>query len=128
MPHPSGIACDRRRATMFVASTRNPNQLFELAPARGALERLDAGDPLLEGKPLVPVRTSYFPGSLYMHDLAFVGGELHANAVGLNAVVRLTGPDGWRAVWWPKAIDTPSGPDLRRNYLQLNSIAAGADL
>jgi len=31
-------------------------------------------------------------------------------------------------VWWPAAVDAPSGPDFRRNYLQLNSIAAGADL
>jgi uncharacterized protein (TIGR03032 family) len=128
MPHPSGIACEHRGGSVFVASTRNPNQVFELAPARAALDRLDADPPALEHKPLVPVGSTYFPGSLYIHDLAFIGGTLHANAVGHNAVVRLRERDGWEPVWWPAAVDTPSGPDFRRNYLQLNSIAAGADL
>jgi uncharacterized protein (TIGR03032 family) len=113
LPHPSGIAVSGDRVT--VASTRNPNQLVELVPA--AVER----------RPLVPVRTEFHPGALYLHDLAYVGGVLHANAVGQNAVVRL---DGGRAerVWWPNAIETDGGPDFSRNYLQLNSIAAGPSL
>ena len=113
LPHPSGLAVAAERVT--VASTRNPNQLVELAPAA------------VEGRPLVPVRTEFHPGSLYLHDLAYVGGVLHGNAVGQNAVVRL---DGGRAerVWWPKAIETEAGPDFSRNYLQLNSIAAGPSL
>jgi uncharacterized protein (TIGR03032 family) len=111
LPHPSGIAVADERVT--VASTRNPNQLVELRAAA------------VEGRPLVPVRTSFHPGALYLHDLAYVGGVLHGNAVGQNAVVRLDRERAER-VWWPKAIETDSGPDFSRNYLQLNSIAAGA--
>jgi uncharacterized protein (TIGR03032 family) len=111
LPHPSGIAVDEERVT--VASTRNPNQLVELRPAD------------VEGRPLVPVRTVFHPGALYLHDLAYVGGVLHGNAVGQNAVVRLDRERAER-VWWPTAIETDAGPDFSRNYLQLNSIAAGA--
>ena len=113
LPHPSGLAVDEERVT--VASTRNPNQLVELRPAGVA------------GRPLVPVRTVFHPGSLYLHDLAYVGGVLHGNAVGQNAVVRLDRERAER-VWWPKAIETDAGPDFSRNYLQLNSIAAGATI
>jgi uncharacterized protein (TIGR03032 family) len=31
-------------------------------------------------------------------------------------------------VWWPRSIERDGQPDLSRNYLQLNSIAAGPDL
>ena len=110
LPHPSGIAVAGERVT--VASTRNPNQLVELRPA-------EAG-----GRPLVPARTVFHPGSLYLHDLAYVGGVLHGNAVGQNAVVRLDRERAER-VWWPRAIETETGPDFSRNYQQLNSIAAG---
>jgi uncharacterized protein (TIGR03032 family) len=113
LPHPSGIAVSGERVT--IASTRNPNQLVELRPAEA------------EGRPLVPVRTAFHPGSLYLHDLAYVGGVLHGNAVGQNAVVRLDRERAER-VWWPKAIESDGGPDFARNYLQLNSIAAGADI
>jgi uncharacterized protein (TIGR03032 family) len=113
LPHPSGIAVAGERVT--VASTRNPNQLVELRPAEA------------EGRPLVPVRTAFHPGSLYLHELAYVGGVLHGNAVGQNAVVRLDRERAER-VWWPKAIEGEDGPDFSRNYLQLNSIAAGADV
>jgi len=54
---------------------------------------------------LVPVRCRYLPGALYIHDLALVGGRLHANAVALNAVVELPPEGGFRPVWWPRAID-----------------------
>jgi hypothetical protein len=113
LPHPSGVAVMGERVT--VASTRNPNQLVDLRPAE------------VEGRPLVPVHTSFHPGALYLHDLAYVGGVLHGNAVGQNAVVRLDRERAER-VWWPKAIETEAGPDFSRNYLQLNSIAAGASV
>jgi uncharacterized protein (TIGR03032 family) len=113
LPHPSGLAVSDERVT--VASTRNPNQLVELRPA-------DA-----KGRPLVPVRTAFHPGALYLHELAYVGGVLHGNAVGQNAVVRLDRERAER-VWWPKAIETDAGPDFSRNYLQLNSIAAGSSV
>jgi uncharacterized protein (TIGR03032 family) len=113
LPHPSGLAVSVERVT--VASTRNPNQLVELRPAAA------------EGRPLVPVRTAFHPGALYLHELAYVGGVLHGNAVGQNAVVRLDRERAER-VWWPKAIELDTGPDFSRNYLQLNSIAAGSSV
>jgi uncharacterized protein (TIGR03032 family) len=73
------------------------------------------------------VSCHFYPGSLYIHELAFVGRRLHANAVGQNAVVRLD-DGGYTAVWWPRSVETPDGPDFTRNYLQLNSIAAGPTL
>ncbi len=128
LPHPSGLAVDRARGTVHVASTRNPNQLFEFAPATGRLPRLDdAGEPD-PGRPLLPVRSRLLPGCLYLHDLAFVDGALLGNAVGENAVVELGDGGSHRRVWWPRCIDTPRGPVFGRNHLQLNSIAAGADL
>jgi uncharacterized protein (TIGR03032 family) len=112
VPHPSGIAVDAKRGRVHVASTRNPNQLFELGP-------LDADE-----RPLVPLRTRFLPGSLYLHDLAMVGGRLHGNAVGQNAVVRLSYDDpGWERVWSPRVVE-----DFSVNHLQLNSIAAGPTL
>jgi uncharacterized protein (TIGR03032 family) len=63
-----------------------------------------------------------------MHDLALIGGNLHANAVGQNAVVRLHDDGSYERVWWPRCIESPSGPEFGQNYLQLNSIAAAADL
>jgi uncharacterized protein (TIGR03032 family) len=128
LPHPSGLAVDRERERIQVASTRNPNQLLELAPASAALARADAPTPDLEGRPLVALGSRFYPGSLYIHDLAFVGGDLHANAVGENAIVRLAADGGYERVWWPEAIERDGVPDFTRNYLQLNSIAAGATI
>jgi uncharacterized protein (TIGR03032 family) len=56
-----------------------------------------------------------------------IDGDLHANAVGENAVVRLDEHGRAHRVWWPKCIETKSGPIFSRNHLQLNSIAAGQD-
>lgn len=126
LPHPSGIAVDRRREVVHVASTRNPNQLVELEPVGVPLR---GGEVAAESpRPLLPIRSAFLPGSLYLHDLALIGGVLHGNAVGHNAVVALPGGGAWRRVWWPAAIERPAGPDFSRNYLQLNSIAAGARL
>jgi uncharacterized protein (TIGR03032 family) len=128
MPHPSGLAVDRRRGRVYVACTRNPNQIFELAPASGLMRRTDRRMGRLEGRPLMPVRSWFYPGSLYLHELAMIGGTLHANAVGRNTVVRLE-PDGdFRDVWWPRAAEKRGLPATDRNLLQLNSIAAGKDL
>src|SRR5439155_3251084 len=57
-----------------------------------------------------------------------IGGELYANAVGLNAVARLRPTSGAELVWWPRCIDAADGPKTDKNYLQLNSIAAGPTL
>jgi len=43
-------------------------------------------------------------------------------------VVRLPEGGGFDPVWWPRCIDAPGGPRMDRNYLQVNSIAAGPSL
>ena len=128
LPHPSGLVVDRSRQVVHVASTRNPNQLYELRPASGALKRLDLPTTPAEGRPLVPVRSRYLPGCLYLHDLALIGKELHGNAVGHNAVVRLDEDGHYERVWWPRCIEKSGRPVFGWNQLQLNSIAAGKDL
>jgi uncharacterized protein (TIGR03032 family) len=130
LPHPSGIAIDRTagRERVFVASTRNPNQIYEFQPATGAVPRRDVQVDAPSMRPLVPVAATFYPGALYLHDLAFVGRSLHANAVGQNAVVRLDGRGGYTRAWWPRCIETPDGPEFRLNHIQLNSIAAGRSL
>ena len=107
LPHPSGLAVDRGRNAVHIACTRNPNVLLEL-----------------RGKELLPARACFLPGSLYLHDLVLIGGKLYGNAVGRNAVVRLDYDSGATEVWRPACIKAGS-PALRRNHLQLNSIAAG---
>lgn len=123
VPHPSGLAFDAERGVVHLASTRNPNQVLDLVPvaepARGR-----AGD---APGTLVPVRSRTLPGRLYLHDLALVGGRLHANAVGQDAVVRLDDAGGHERVWWPKVLDDRDDP-FGANHLQLNSIAAGRTL
>ena len=129
LPHPSGIAVDLNQGSVYLASTRNPNQVIRLRPVIGSMDRLDMpyGDDLPE-RSLVPVSTIFVPGCLYMHDLAMIGGQLHANSVGQNAVIHLE-PDGQhRRVWWPRCIEQDGAPVFGQNHLQLNSIAAGADL
>lgn len=131
MPHPSGVAVDRKNGLVHVASTRNPNQIFALKPVRSSMGRQDAEQAnSLEDKPLIPVSSTYLPGCMYMHDLAIVGDELHANAVGHNAVIKLNlesgqGKETWERVWWPKCIEQDLEPVFSQNHIQLNSIAAG---
>jgi uncharacterized protein (TIGR03032 family) len=126
LPHPSGIAVDRRRHVVHVASTRNPNQIYDLVPVSDALPRFDIRHGRMRPT-LMPTRVRMFPGSLYMHDLAFVGHQLHANAVGHNAVVRID-DNGFEYAWWPRCIERKHGVLVEQNHLQLNSIAAGRSL
>lgn len=125
LPHPSGLAYDRDRRVVHVASTRNPNQIFELRPVTGLARRGDVALGALAGRPLVPVRSRFYPGSTYLHDLALIGGTLYANAVGENAVVRVDGDGRLVRVFWPRCIERRGRPRFDRNYIQLNSIAAG---
>ena len=126
LPHPSGIAVDRRRNVVHVASTRNPNQIYDLVPVSDTLPRFDVRHGRMRPT-LMPTRARMFPGSLYMHDLAFVGNRLHANAVGHNAVVRLD-DSGFEYAWWPRCVERANGVLVEQNHLQLNSIAAGRSL
>lgn len=128
VPHPSGLAVDRTTQRVYVASTRNPNQLYTLAPVTGMIRRADAPYPVPAGRPLVPVSSSFLPGSLYLHDLALIGGRLHGNAVAWNAVVRFDDHGRVTPVWWPRSVEVRGRPDTTRNHIQLNSIAAGRTL
>jgi uncharacterized protein (TIGR03032 family) len=131
LPHPSGMAFDAATGRLHVASTRNPNLLYVLAPAEAmasASAAANGADVLAARRPLVPLSVSVLPGRLYLHDLALIGGVLHGNAAGLNAIVRLTGAGGWEVAWWPRSIERYGRPDMSCNYLQLNSIAAGGAL
>jgi uncharacterized protein (TIGR03032 family) len=128
LPHPSGIAVDRRRGAVHVACTRNPNLLLELRPATSFMKRQETARPEGRGGELVPTRARFLPGCLYLHDLALIGSELHGNAVGENAVVRLHYDREPDHVWWPRAIERRGRPVFSRNHIQLNSIAAGKDL
>jgi uncharacterized protein (TIGR03032 family) len=127
LPHPSGIAIDRPRNEVFIASTRNPNQIFTFRPLVRILPRRDR--PTLEPDewPLMPVAAQFLPGSLYIHELAKIGATLYANSVGQNAIVRIKN-SSYEFVWWPRNIERRGVPDFNRNYIQLNSIAAGASL
>jgi uncharacterized protein (TIGR03032 family) len=128
VPHPSGLAIDRKSNRVMFASTRNPNQIYTWKPVTSALERLDIKARTLNEGLLAPVSSTFYPGSLYLHDLAILGSGLYANAVGHNAVVRLE-PDGsFKRVWWPKSIERHGQPIFSRNHIQLNSIAGGKTL
>jgi uncharacterized protein (TIGR03032 family) len=126
LPHPSGLAV-REDGHVCIASTRNPNIVYELAPCQSLLPQWKGLDPRRHLGTLLPARCAYLPGCLYLHDLALIGGRLHGNAVGLNAVVELDVPGGFQVAWWPRA-ENQRGPRLDGNYLQLNSIAAGQSL
>jgi len=127
LPHPSGVAFAPDEDRLYVASTRNPNQLYAFSPLAGMLERADVAEHAAPIRALLPERTWYLPGCSYIHDLAVIGGTLHANAVGQNVVLAIA--DGRaRPVWWPAALERDGRPRTECNYIQLNSIAAGADL
>lgn len=115
LPHPSGLAVHPKTGTVSVASSRNPNQIYEFKPSSH------------EGSPLLPSRSWFYPGKVYLHDLAWIGDKLHANAVGHNAIIRLEENGSWKRVWWPRCLDDYPKP-FEKNYLQLNSIAAGKSL
>jgi uncharacterized protein (TIGR03032 family) len=132
LPHPSGMVYDPAGGMLYIASTRNPNQIFAFKPAAALLDRQDiqseTAEAGLKDKPLMPVASRFLPGCTYVHDLAMIQGVLHANAVGHNSVIRMDADGGCRRVWWPRCIEKNNVPDFSRNYLQLNSIAAGAGL
>ena len=128
LPHPSGLVVNRNSWMVHIASTRNPNQVFDLLPVAGRLTRRDIKGEGLVGNPLVPIRSRFYPGCLYLHDLVMIEGDLYANAVGENTVVRLCENGSHERAWWPRCVETADGRGFDQNYLQLNSIAAGSNL
>ncbi|MDD4899311.1 MAG: DUF4915 domain-containing protein [Candidatus Omnitrophica bacterium] len=116
LAHPSGLAVDRDKNIIYLASTRNPNQIYDFLPAK-------SGIPVL-----LPHRSRFFPGNLYIHDLALIKNTLFANAVGHNSVIRILDHGNFLPVWWPKCMEQAGKAAFSRNYIQLNSIACGNSL
>jgi uncharacterized protein (TIGR03032 family) len=117
LPHPSGIAADRKNGLLYIASTRNPNYILEMIAVKDNASKTSF---------MLPARQKYYPGAYYFHDLAFIGDKLYANSVGQNGVVEVT-MDCTAAdpvCWTPASI----GKRTERNHIQLNSIAAGKTL
>ncbi len=127
LPHPSGLAV--KEGFLYAASTRNPNYIVQFGSVKDFLTRKE--DKIIH-KPgaLVPLRTKFYPGAYYFHDLAFIGNDLYANSVGQNGVVKIdfdkAAPDP--VLWRPPLKGQAAEKLLKSNYLQLNSIAAGQDL
>ena len=66
MPHPSGIAYDAKQGLVYIASTRNPNQIYDLAVVDEYIERMDKEPVLIRNKPLIPMRSRFYP-VLFIH-------------------------------------------------------------
>ena len=124
LPHPSGIAIREGSYRINIASTRNPNQIFTLAPCA-----VDNNEKQSIGKlTLIPVSSTIVPGHLYIHDLAWVDRTLYGVSAGRNAVVELGENGFWEDRWWPKSLDAIGMNRSMQNWLQLNSMAAGKTL
>lgn len=129
IPHPSGLAVDKETCRVYVASTRNPNQIVEFLPSAALGQMACSERPEWRGaRFLVPVRARFFPGRLYIHDIALMDGQLYASSAGSNSLVRLDDDGRYETVWWPRCIDSETGPVLGLNHIQLNSIAAGPSI
>jgi uncharacterized protein (TIGR03032 family) len=128
LPHPSGLIADRKNNLLYVAATRNPNQIVEFRVSNKNLSRLRVKNN--REKLLIPNRTKVYPGEYYFHDLALCGNKLYANSVGMNSIIEVdfSNPNTESPIWWPKCIDKRGKPDTRANYIQLNSIAMGKSL
>jgi uncharacterized protein (TIGR03032 family) len=130
LPHPSGLVVDKENKQVYVASTRNPNQVFTFSPVTGMLLRQDVERISLDEigfveNALTPKNSFFLPGCFYIHDLALICGKLFANSVGQNLVIGF-GEDGQiEHRWWPLCVEQNGKPLISQNFIQLNSIAAG---
>ncbi len=128
VPHPSGIIADRKKGSLYVAATRNPNQVIEFRITKNNIDRLKIMPP--QTRVLVPSRSKFYPGQYYFHDLALGNGKLYANSVGMNCIIEVNMDDQAvdKPIWWPRCIERKGKPDHKANYIQLNSIAIGKSL
>ena len=123
LPHPSGIVYDAQNNSLYVASTRNPNQVIEFRPQKKSRDHENELPPFL-----MPARSKYYGGDNYFHELGIIAGKLYANAVGENGIVNidLNSATTENICWWPRCIENADGlPLTGKNYIQLNSIASG---
>jgi uncharacterized protein (TIGR03032 family) len=127
LPHPSGFAFDPATRELVVSSTRTPNILVWLTPyepsAAGAEIAPDALDLDQPGTLFLPRQARYLPGTLYIHDLVRMGGDLYATITGHNFLAKVSLDRGFERVWWPKALDGLGATAFNQNYFQLNSVA-----
>lgn len=131
LPHPSGLCVDKKKGSVYVASTRNPNMLVEFVPAKNFIERSESNGKTGRTGVLMPSRVKYYAGSYYFHDLAMINDELYANSVGKNGIIKVdfSSSSSEALAWWPKCVEKKNRePDTRANYIQLNSIAAGSSI
>jgi uncharacterized protein (TIGR03032 family) len=126
LPHPSGLFYDEDRAELIVSSTRTPNQIFFLKrlgePDYGR-EVVPADFARPDGTLFLPYRSWLLPGTLYIHDVVLLDGEIYVTATGHNFLARILPQGGWERVWWPACVDGLGHAAFDQNYLQLNSIA-----
>lgn len=128
LPHPSGLCVDHKNRSVYVASTRNPNMIVEFLPVKNYIKRKENKARAASAGILMPARVKYYPGSYYFHDLAMIRGELYANSVGRNGIIKVDFSSALaeKLTWWPKCVEKKDGrPDTSANYIQLNSIAPG---
>lgn len=130
LPHPSGFWFDEASRELVVSSTRTPNILVWMSPYRQSEAGLSIVPPDYtppdddDGTLFLPRQARYLPGSLYIHDVVKMGGEIYATVTGHNFLARLSLEHGWERVWWPEIIDGCGQDGFKTNFLQLNSIAA----
>ncbi len=128
LPHPSGAFVDPRDGSLVISSTRNPNQIFWFRPGVEADWSREIVPLDLEPEDrtvYLPTRTRVLPGSLYIHDVVVVGGDLFVAATGHNFVAKIDPDTGWKRVWWPQTFDGIGDDAFRENHVQLNSIGLG---
>jgi uncharacterized protein (TIGR03032 family) len=126
VPHPSGIVWDEQSHSLYVASTRNPNQVVEFRPQKANNTQGNELPPLL-----MPARTKFYGGAFYFHELGIIAGKLYANAAGMNGIINIdfNSVTSESICWWPRCVEDESGfPRTGKNYIQLNSIAPGDSL
>jgi uncharacterized protein (TIGR03032 family) len=125
LPHPNGIAVNRKTNKVYVASTRSPSQIVELSLVNKLMNRDGHVSTAGEEKLFVPARVKYYAGAYYFHDLAIIGDKLYANSVGKNGVIEInmSSAASEKVVWSPLPEKMQNA-----NHLQLNSIAAGKTL
>ena len=125
LPHPNGIAVNKKKTKVYIASTRSPSQIVELSLVNDLMKRDGHNGTATKQKVLVPSRAKYYAGAYYFHDLAMIGDKLYANSVGKNGVmeINMDTATSEKIVWSPLPPKSQNA-----NYLQLNSIAGGKTL
>jgi len=128
LPHPSGLCYDPMRRELIVSSTRTPNLVFWmrlLQPEDFACETIPPGALEAQDDLFLPYRSVMLPGSLYIHEVVQMAGEVYATATGHNFLARLKQSGGWERVWSPALLADAGTEGFRRNFFQLNGIANG---